>query len=374
MRWLLFLLFVLQILSAEAGTYRCSICNKMVTKVFSPQSLATGEKKSICGLCLVRPQCAVCKLPVKPGEEHQLEDGRLFCAEDFQNGLFNEENIAPVLYETMREMERTFWRFLKFPESNVVISVVGAKELQQLAGVADQATNEIRGLTVTKGTMVVAENAAPRRRLQHQIYILSGLPRPRLMATCAHELGHVWLHENLKSSRRIDPNVEEGFCELLAHEMMDALNLPFEKVMIEGNPYSVGQQFNMIEAEKQYGLYKIVEWMKNGVDETISAGDLDRIRVVETPAENAVATPVKIVAFQTSVPDVLTLKGISGAGIRRIVLINNQTLEKNESAIVRVGSTNVTVRCLEIRERSTVIKVQETGEERELFISTAAPR
>ena len=54
----------------------------------------------------------------------------------------------------------------------------------------------------------------------------------------------------------------------------------------------------------------------------------------------------------TAVPNRLTLKGISGAPGHRFALINDRTLEKNEEGKVRVGKTNVVVRCLDISDHS----------------------
>ena len=63
------------------------------------------------------------------------------------------------------------------------------------------------------------------------------------------------------------------------------------------------------------------------------------------------------------------LKGISGTGQHRFALINNTTLEPMEKGRVRVGQTNVVVRCLEIRNNSVVIQVNGTKEKKELFLS-----
>jgi hypothetical protein len=60
------------------------------------------------------------------------------------------------------------------------------------------------------------------------------------------------------------------------------------------------------------------------------------------------------------------LKGISGAVGHRFALINNATFEPMQRAKVRVGQTNVSVVCLEIREKSVTIQVN--GEKQELFL------
>lgn len=57
----------------------------------------------------------------------------------------------------------------------------------------------------------------------------------------------------------------------------------------------------------------------------------------------------------------LTLKSITGAGPKRLALINNQTFALGESAKVRLGAGEVKVRVEEIREKSVVVTVEGTG-------------
>ena len=63
----------------------------------------------------------------------------------------------------------------------------------------------------------------------------------------------------------------------------------------------------------------------------------------------------------------LTLKSISGAGAKRLALINNQTLGAGESGRVRLGEGEVKVRVEEIREKSVVVTVDGKGR-KELFL------
>jgi len=53
----------------------------------------------------------------------------------------------------------------------------------------------------------------------------------------------------------------------------------------------------------------------------------------------------------------LTLKSISGAGSKRLALINNQTFALGESAKVRLGAGEVKVRLEEIRDKSVVVTI-----------------
>lgn len=64
----------------------------------------------------------------------------------------------------------------------------------------------------------------------------------------------------------------------------------------------------------------------------------------------------------------LRLKGISGPPRRRVALINNETLAIGDDARVPVGDKIVRVHCLEIREKSVLIRVDSEEADRELLL------
>ena len=68
--------------------------------------------------------------------------------------------------------------------------------------------------------------------------------------------------------------------------------------------------------------------------------------------------------------DALELKGITGPAENRIALINNLTFTTGEVGEVRgVGQTNkFKIQCLDIREKSVVVRVIGQAEEHELFL------
>lgn len=65
----------------------------------------------------------------------------------------------------------------------------------------------------------------------------------------------------------------------------------------------------------------------------------------------------------------LTLYKITGSKRRRQALINNQTLSTGQTATVRLSHGVVTLRCVEIRERSVIVTVNGTAEKRELKLA-----
>src|SRR5262249_33500761 len=154
------------------------------------------------------------------------------------------------------------------------------------------------------------------------------------------ELGHVWHLENLlQRSFLLDRATREAFCELLAYLLMADLHEPFEMSVIEANLYTCGQIDLLLACEKEYGFYKVLEWMKNGSDLTLTAANLERISVLNASASMAGWSWGGIVAAPVKVPDKLMLKGIMGTGKKRMVLLNNQTFEVSERAKVKVAQT-----------------------------------
>jgi hypothetical protein len=62
----------------------------------------------------------------------------------------------------------------------------------------------------------------------------------------------------------------------------------------------------------------------------------------------------------------IVLKSISGPPDRRLALINNQTLGKGETGKIKAGQKTVTVKCLEIRERSVVVQIEGIEQPKEI--------
>jgi hypothetical protein len=153
---------------------------------------------------------------------------------------------------------------------------------------------------------------------------------------------------------------------------MDYLNETSEMQVIRENSYTKGQILTLIEADSRYGFDAIVEWMKNGEDTKLDWAGLDRVRTLQGDAEKT-ETPFAAlfyvpVTVPTPVPETLVLKGISGPARHRYVIINDATFRPLEQARVRVGLTNVTVRCLEIRDKSVLIQVNDSNDKQELFL------
>jgi hypothetical protein len=290
----------------------------------------------------------------------------VLCERDAATAVLKEQDALRCSRETRQSLSRLFWRYLTFPETNVTISMVDRVQLQEQfrAPGYDRPCPNVWGRLRTQ----IIDSG-----FLHEMSLLSGMPLAGFNATCAHEYTHAWLHENLSADRRktLSSDSVEGFCELIAYLLMDAQTEEGQKEVIKLNAYTRGQTELFIEAEQRYGFNDVLKWVKYGTDGRLSGDDLDRIRKVEMPQPPpllwapAGATNPKAVA-----PETLTLKAIFWNQQQSLAIINDQTFGLHQQGDVRLGATNVTLRCLEIRKDRVRVQFVGTGLEQELALPT----
>lgn len=353
--------------AATLQAQRCAVCNMPFDSVlYTIQDRVTDQQVNVCGNCLaLTTRCYLCALPVK-NNITTLDDGRVLCARDSKGVVLSEDEALRVCSEARGELDRVFSRFLSFPTTNVTTAVVDKVHMEQLfkkVGFDNQCPSifgYIRSRTNEQG------------EVKHAISLLSGLPRARLMAVCAHEMAHSWVNEHVTRARQVHLDAVEGFCELVAYKLMAYLGQEQEQKIIKANHYTRGQFDLFLAADNQYGFYTLMEWMQSGLDASLDGNDLDRVRRVRfRPRRSATAEFVPLPKpAPTPVPDTLTLIGISGTGSRRLALVNDRALSAGESGKVRVAKTNVVVHCLEVRNDSVLIEVEGSPETKELFLKS----
>jgi hypothetical protein len=346
----------------------CDICGAPLTNTFySVTDKLREEKAMVCAECIkLTAHCFICGLPVKTNFT-TLPDGRFICSRDAETAVLDDERAKDICRQTRDEINRLLSRFISLPETNVTTRVVDRVELEGLfkhAGRDNECPNVLGCL----------ETQTNRLWKQHSLSVLSGLPLAELKATCAHEYGHAWLNENLTRKRHegLGKSANEAFCELLAFKLMDAENEETEKKLIQRNTYTRGQIRLFINAQESYGFNDILDWVRYGTDSELSADEPARVRRVEFPRQTVSASSVLADTTTKSVaePETLVLKGIFWSPTRPQALINGRTFEVNEEGKVRLGATNVTIRCLAIEERAVRVRIAGSGEERELQIKS----
>jgi hypothetical protein len=305
-------------------------------------------------------------MPVKDNYK-ELPDGRILCARDVKNVVLDDDEAQRIWNEVRTTLDRQLSRFITFPENTTVepLDRVDLQEMFKFAG-NDYVCPNVWGCT---------QHVTNDNRVTYKISLLQGLPAPVLRATCAHELTHTWITENVPPARQqhMDQDSVEGMCELVSYLYSEAHNDTAQLAVIKSNTYTRGQFALFLEAERRFGFNEIVEWMKYGVDARLSGKDLDRVRKVEMPAtENAppAARPARVFVAPPppTAPEALTLKGITWSKTRPMALINNHTFQLNEESEVRLASGNVTVRCLSIQPTAVVIRVGGSNETQTLTL------
>jgi len=361
----------LPVVLAAGELSHCVVCDQVLkTNYYEFEDKSAGGQKKVCAVCeKLETRCFLCGMPVQK-DYATLKDGRLLCKRDDQEAIHSENEEKSICEEVQYELDRKFSRFMTFPSRNVVLSFVDRFHLDSLFKTSGyEHCVSVFGATQShplgKGT-----------NYAHSISVLSDLKKARLMAVYAHECTHTWLAENLSKQRAgvIDPSAIEGFCELVAYRMMEDHQEVFEMQTIQTSAYTKGQIALLLEAERIYGFNAIVEWMKGGEDARLESGNLDRLRVMQPGMETSVVAATPVLATYaaiapTPVPDTLRLKAISGTSQHRFAMINDRTFEAMERGKVRVGHTNVNIRCLEIRNSSVVIQANGSPEKQELFIN-----
>jgi len=104
---------------------KCPICDSALgVHQYRVRDQFADEEKLICGQCmLLKERCFLCGLPVKNGLT-RLRDGRVFCARDVNEVVLSDDDAKSICSGTKNAFGRIFSRFLTFPDTNVVISMV----------------------------------------------------------------------------------------------------------------------------------------------------------------------------------------------------------------------------------------------------------
>jgi len=354
-----------------ADTDHCDICGAPFNgPYYTVTDKVTHEKKLICHTCSTWPNvCSICGLPVRT-DFTKLPDGRFLCARDAKTAVLNEDEAGRICSDVRNALDRLLGRFVTFPETNVDVAIVDRVNLMALFKTPgnDLECPEVLGYFQPRTN---------EDQVRLEISLMSALPRAEFKGVCAHEYSHAWVFENVSPERRqaIKRDTQEGFCELVAYLLMDAQHEEAEKKEIEQKTYSRGQVNLFIEAEKRYGFNDIVDWMKYGADSNLKKDDLSRIRNVELPrpASSPGAQIMVKTAEPPPAPDKLVLERISWINKQPLAIINGRTFSVGESRKVRVGKTDLFVRCFAIGTNSVSVEIVASGEKQELQLKSQSP-
>lgn len=359
--------FLCGLFSAFGDPTVCAVCNEPIQEKFVWQkSHLSLDKRAVCLACSkLETLCFICGFPAK--RYTTLADGRLICEQDASVGLTSAQDAEQVFRETKRDVMRILAGSGVLPDRNIKLVLVNKQQM-------DHAANPL-GKGHAKQAMTMGLTASRLVRnddWEHSIYVIDHLPASRFAAVCAHEYSHAWIAENVRKGRKLDADSVEGFCEWVSYKVMAERNEALEKKIILENQYTRGQIDAFIKADENFRSYEVIKWIKEGMDNQIDSKDPSRVLALE---REAAGPPLwTSISAPSPVPSTLMLRGVSGSANRRFALINDRTLQKNETAKVRVGETNVVLQCLAIGTNWVTIRVLGAETNLQLFLSPARGR
>jgi hypothetical protein len=367
--WILLTVFFCLPLVARGDI--CAVCGRPILggTIYLVTDEVTGEQKEVCADCLKLPRCYICSLPVKDG--NQLPDGRSLCARDAKTVVLKADDAVQICSQVKDDLDRLFSRFTVFP-ANVDVTVMDRVDV-------DSMYNTLGNDFESPNLLGCIRPDAVNHETRYKMRLMTGLPLAELKETCAHEYSHAWVGENVPKERRarLGRDAEEGFCELVGYLLMDSQQEEGQKKFILKNHYTRGQIDLFIEAEKRYGFDQVLDWMKYGVAAQLEAGHVDELRDVKMPSAKPIANnPNPAISINISTnnkntnqpapaPATIKLQGVLW-GNQPVAIINGRSFFANERKQVKIGGTNVTIRCLEIRKKSVRIQNIDSGKEQEL--------
>ncbi len=376
--WLAIMAFCVLLTGFQANCLAvdyCSVCGKPLSgEFYFMTDMETGQKEMVCSNCATQlPRCYLCGMPIKKGDEVQLPDGRFLCARDASNVVLDPETILSTCQDVRESLNRLFSRFTTFP-SNVDVSAtdkMGEDDLLSPAG-RGSASPDLLGWI-----RPVFENG----RKWYKMSLMTGLPPSELRETCAHELSHAWVGENVPEQRHrhLERDTEEGFCEMIGYLFMDSEGNEDEKRRVLANLYTRGQVNVFVAAEQEYGIESIFEWMQRGLAPRLDMDHLEEINNVAPrnpayPVENLATLPYsakwtvepatipKPVSPPSPalIPSRLELEGVIWGGTPSAI-INGRTFFVDDIQTVGLAGTNLAIRCEAIGPATVKIRRMDTG-------------
>jgi hypothetical protein len=363
----LVILFAFLLPSSLRAADECSVCGtNLEGKSYLMTDKVTNEQKQVCTNCITSTQiCYMCGMPV--GKTFmQLPDTRLLCERDSNSVVQDPAEAKAICAGVKSTLTLLLSRYMVMPGTNVTFNVADRVAMQEIFKTPGNGVE-------CPNTMGCTRSKADKNHIKHEITVLSGLPAPYLRATCAHELTHAWMNENLSAKRRgiLSKDAVEGFCEFIAYYLMDTEHEEDQKQIIRRNAYTHGQVDLYIQAEAQYGLYEVVQWVRLGVDPELEADDLWKVRSRGTFAAPTWSTNLVVPVAakdQAQQPETLALTGLLWSRERPVALINNIPFRPGQEGPVIVGKDHVDIRCVEIRTNSVVIKTSGSSDTQELTL------
>lgn len=211
--------------SCEQTALRCTCCHEVITGTYYRfDELVTGvEARHFCARCAeTHPRCDLCRAPV-PSPALPLLDGQYRCALCASQMVVRIEEAERLYAEALRAFVGVVGDAIAQPPT---LALVGRRQMGEVRRQAEHAAGI--PLMPTEATPAESADGAGyhvlgfffRAGATATIYAEMGLPRPLLLGTLAHEIGHAW--QAAKAPEVRDPLLCEGFAEWVAHHVLVA--------------------------------------------------------------------------------------------------------------------------------------------------------
>ena len=330
------------LLTADESVFTCVVCDKspLTGKIWIHQA---GH---VCEDCYqIEARCSICALPVK-ADFAKTSDGRIICKFDLKEAVLTADEAQRVFDETRRDLKTMSGGVLTVSTPRISVALFDLDYWNSADG--KPLPNELRraGFSQSRRT---------GDQFTHNVLLHSGHLRAETAAVCAHEFAHLWINENKPAMRVIEGDTIEAVCELVAFRLMASRGASNQLEKIRSNAYTHGRIETLIEADAQFGLSAVLEWVKAGSDAALDVRKLAGFRAgAIISALHATPAPAP------TAPATLVLRGVIGAGTHRLAMINDRSFAPNEEHSVRVGLQQWFVRCQEIREDAAVVRINDS--------------
>ncbi|KAI3427902.1 LIM zinc-binding domain-containing protein [Psidium guajava] len=220
--------------------FRCRACGYPITEYEFSLSGRDPYHQS-CFKELTHPKCEVCHQFSWNTTYISLGDGRSLCLECMESAIMDTGDCQP-LYHAIRD----YYEGMNMKLDQQIPMLLVERQALNEAIVGEKNGHhhmpETRGLCLSEEQTVSSVHRRPRigghrlvgMRTQPQkltrkcevtaILVLYGLPRLLTGAILAHELMHGWLR--LKGYRNLNPEVEEGICQVLSYMWLETEVMP----------------------------------------------------------------------------------------------------------------------------------------------------
>ncbi len=335
--------------AAEPERLFCVVCEK------GPLSGQVWKhpKGYVCEVChKLETRCDHCGLPVLKNFL-KTKDGRFFCAQDKEDLVLNQVEAEKIFAQTIYAIgSLTRNRMgLRGGKPNVTLFDVDYWNHQ---------SGKTLDTSMRRGGF--SQSRSSGNRFTHNVLLLSGLPREELVSVCAHEYTHLWINENKKEEREIELHTIEAICELIAYKVAGRAGYTNQLERIAKNPYTNGRIMDLLEADRQYGLSRVLAWVTTGTSEVVSVTQ-QRQTTARAPAASSRAAPMRSASSNSRSPSApvvsigLKLDAISRTARGYQATVNGVRMSDGNIRRLNVEGRPSNVYCLKVTANSVTVTV-----------------